>query len=144
MLNFLDHASDLRGIFSGNGLLHPGKAQAHQGGTNLLRAANAALYLGKCNCITHNSTKADQDRIKNSIFVKKCNENSCINVATVMPPSLQRSSRAVWQFLLQNEVSSVRQLLPWPGCEDYLIPDILSGYSLLLQPREPHERHLRQ
>ncbi len=63
MLNFSDHASDLRGIFSGNGLLHSGKAQAHQGGTNLLRAADAALYLGNCYCITHDSTNADQIRI---------------------------------------------------------------------------------
>ena len=71
MLNFFDHTSDLRGIFSGNGLLHPGKAQAHQGSTNFLRTANAALYLGNCYSITHDSTNADQGRIKGSIFTKK-------------------------------------------------------------------------
>ena len=70
MLNFSDHASDLRGIFSGNGLLHSGKAQAHQGGTNLLRTADAALHLGNCYCITHDSTNADQGQIKGSIFTK--------------------------------------------------------------------------
>ena len=111
MLHFSDHASDLRSIFSGNGLLHSGKAQTNQGGTNLLRAADAALYLGNCYCITHDSTNIDQDRIKGSIFA-----NSTMKAITrhvdVMPPSLQRSSRAAWQFLLQNEVFSTRQLLP--------------------------------
>jgi hypothetical protein len=69
MLNFLDHTSDLRAIVSGNGLLHFGEAETYQGGTNFFRAADAALYLGNCNCITHNSTSAGKAGIKGSIFV---------------------------------------------------------------------------
>ena len=56
MLHFSYHSSEFRSVFPGHRLLCLRQTQAGQGGTDLLRAADTAPYLGYRYYITHDST----------------------------------------------------------------------------------------